>query len=322
MFCPKCGFDMEDNKICEKCGFNSETVETQNEELEDIKVDFDENASAEVETETEDEVVAKEEDLVIDFDEIQENQPIKPANSGSWLVSLVSFIAGVLATLVVIGCVNGTVMSCFDKVVNGNPSDTVTSFLKTNFETADTDVFTDISSIYYRSYIASTLESYAEQGYSVDVDTDIDVTDDKAFKEVAKFWLTGNSSYTIKVDDVIINSVDYYKSSSDEYNTNIEKYKSSTDEKVADAAKNATVFAKVSFSLDYSIVPIEQTTAEETTTAASTEKTKKNNKTTTTTTTTTAAATTTTTTKGTEQGSIICVKEDGNWKIFSDIEFE
>lgn len=318
MFCPKCGFDMEDNKICEKCGYDSETVETQNEELEDIKVNFDETDSNEIEKE--DEVVANEDDLVIDFDEIEENQPIKPANSGSWLVALVSFVAGVLATLIVIGCVNGTVMSAFDKVVNGNPQDTVTTFVKTNFETADAKVFTENASVYYRSYIASTLASYAQQGYSIDVDTDIDVTDDEKFLDIAKFWLSGNSSYKIQVDNVEINNVEYYKSDSDEYETNIEKYKSSSDEKVVKSADDVTVFAKVSFGLDYSIIPIEQTTTTQATTSSNKKSAK--NKTSETTTTTSSTTTATTTTKGAEQGSIVCVKENGNWKIFSDIEFE
>lgn len=327
MICPKCGFDMEDNKVCEKCGFESESIEN-NEKLEDITVDFVENESAEAEIE--DEVAVCEEDLVIDFDEIDEKKTEKPANSGSWLVAVVSFIAGVLATLIVIGCVNGTVMSCFDKVVNGNPKDVVTSFVKTNFETADSKKFTDISSVYYRSYIASTLSSYASQGYSIDVDTNVDVTDDEKFQKIAEFWLTGNSAYKIKVNSVDVSAVEYYKSNSDEYKEYIEKYKTSSNEKIVDAAKDVTVFAKVSFGLNYSIIPIEQTTAAETTTttaASSDNKAEKTAKakteaTSATAVETTTSATTTTTTKGSEQGSIICVKENGNWKIFSDIEFE
>ena len=71
MFCPKCGFDMGDNNTCEKCGFVVANEEEKTDVLEDVSVDIDETEN--VETEVEDEIGATEEDLVVDFNQIDEN---------------------------------------------------------------------------------------------------------------------------------------------------------------------------------------------------------------------------------------------------------
>ncbi len=329
MICPKCGYDMGDSKSCEKCGyvFENEEENVQNTEvLEDISVDFDETDVSEIENE--DEVKASDDDLVIDFDQIDESKNKKSKkNSGTWLVALVSFVAGALASLIVISCINGTFMSFFDKTVNGNPKEVLNSYIKTSFETFSTKEYTKECSIYYRNSIVSQLKQYKEQGYPIDVDMSLDITKDSNFEKIAKIWLQGNASYKFNILNIDATDIKYYKSGSDEYKEYMKNYKSSETDKVAEYSKNATMFAKVTFSMNYSIKPIEQTTTTATTTTAKNdnkkaETTGKTKSTTTTTTKiTTQTSTKATTSKGAASGSMICVKENGSWKVFNDISW-
>ncbi|MBQ4155823.1 MAG: hypothetical protein IJD90_03350, partial [Clostridia bacterium] len=141
MICPVCGFDMKEEKTCEKCGFeaseNEQTLEPETDvdfdSLEKIKVDFEE---VDGEQEVQEDVISETvENLEVDFDEINQNvSEEKKSKNGMWGVSFVSFIAGVLATLIVVGCLNGTIVSYFDRITNGTPYETVESFCDFYFQ--------------------------------------------------------------------------------------------------------------------------------------------------------------------------------------------
>lgn len=347
MNCPKCGKDIGDKHLCE-CGWTDIEVndvenKNDNEEtnadlksLENINVDFDEVNG--VDNEVEDEVSASPDDLVIDFDTINEKTDKNPSKkSGSnFLVALVSFIAGVLATLVVVGCLNGTIINYFDKFSNGTPYEVIESFCKSNFETNDAKAFTKASSPYYRAQIASAIKQQSSYyGTQVDVNLDVDVTKDSEFEKIADYFM---KNYVVSdTQKMIINKIDYsgieyYKSGSDEFKNYLNEYKSSSDENVA-KAKGVSLFAKVNCSISYTVKTIEQQT---TTTVAPETTTVKNNKkddkskdetvaetTTEPTTETTQAESTTSNTKSSKENcTIICVKINDNWYVYNGISTE
>ena len=322
MFCPKCGFDMGDNNTCEKCGFVVANEEEKTDVLEDVSVDIDETEN--VETEVEDEIGATEEDLVVDFNQIDENAAKSTKkSSGTWLVALVSFVAGALAALIVMSCINGTFMSFFDKTVNGNPGAVVESFLKDQLETQNAKSLTNECSVYYRNSVIEQLKQYQAYGNQIDVDLDMDISKDSNFEKVAKFWWQGDSSRKFKLLSFNATKIEYFKSGTSEYKDYLSTYKTSGVESVSKYAEKATMFAKVTFDMNYSIETIAQPTTAPETYTANTKKAKKGAKTTTTTTTTTTATqvtTKSTTSKSSYSGTMICVKENGNWRIFKEAE--
>lgn len=356
MKCEKCGAELDENNICPICGANSteeqiavdseqKNLETETEvdieSLENLKVDFDEVDGSETteqeETEKDDFIVTSDE-LVIDFDEINNNAKniVVKKNNSSWMFAFVSFIAGVLATLITIGCFNGTIINYFDKITNGSPKDTVESFCKFYYQTDSTaKKITEIFSPYLREQIVSELKSYTEStGASTDVDFDIDVTNDGDFEKVAEFYLdliTNSSTQKISITKLDFDSIEYYKSGTDEFNSYLSEYKNSENEKVANA-EGVSVFAKVSFKINFTIESIPQptTVTQQKTTANITEKTNKtkkkdsDNKNNTTATTTKPQATTEQTTSSVEEesenGTVICVKVNDKWQIFNGMQ--
>ncbi len=308
MICPICGFDMKEETVCEKCGFEETKVDF--EALENIKVDFDDVETAE---DVEEKVSVEDEDLEIDFEQIdQKTVENKPKKSNFWGVSIVSFLAGVLATLIVVGSLNGTIISYFDKVTIGTPYETVESFCDFYFQDNPTvEGMVESFSPYLRSQIVSELAQY---GFDTEVDLNADVTDDEKFKDVAKFYLdlvNDSNEQTTKITSIEYEDVQYYKSGSDEFNTYLEEYKN-----VEPTAEGVSLFANVSFTIKFDVT----TVAEETTTVpASTKKNKKNNKTETTTPTTTSAPKTETESM-IYKCSVICVKINDGWCVYNGLQ--
>lgn len=343
MYCPKCGADIADNHSCEKCGWsendanteevkNFDEVETQADlnSLENLNVDFNEVDG--FETEKEDEANFSDDDLKIDFETIDNGVKAKPGKkSGSTIiVSLISFIAGVLATLVVIGCVNGTVINYFDKFTNGTPYEVIENFCKSNFETNDAKMFTKTSSPYYRAQIASAIKQQSTYyGQQVDVDLDCDVTKNSEFEKVADYFMKNyvvSDTQKMVINKIDFKNIEYYKSDSDEFKSYLNEYKSSSNEKVA-KAEGVSLFAKVSCSISYTVKTVQQetTTAETTTTTAKSDKTKKSDETQAETTTeapteATQAPTTKVEKKDSKEDcSIVCVKINKDWYVYNGI---
>ena len=192
MKCEKCGAELDENNICPICDnkpegeeitANSEREVADNETkidieaLENLKVDFEEVEGLEQsgqEYTEKDDFKASSDELVIDFDEINNNvkNTAEKKNNSSWLVAFVSFIAGVLATLITIGCFNGTIINYFDRITNGSPKDAVESFCKFYYQTdSNAKKLTEIFSPYLREQIVDELKYYTEStGMSSDID--------------------------------------------------------------------------------------------------------------------------------------------------------
>lgn len=345
MICPKCGFDMGEEKTCEKCGWVEESAEIQNNEisednsieseetqadlnsLENINVDFNEVEGTD--SEAEDEVKTSPDDLVIDFDEINEkSKDMKNKKSGSsWLVALVSFIAGVLATLIVVGCLNGTVITYFDKVTNGTPYEVIEKFCKSNFETNNAKDFTAACSPFYRAEILSAIQQQSEYyNMETNLDYDMDVTKDSNFVPVAEYFMKNfvvSDTQKMIIDNIEYQGIEYYKSGTDEFHSYLDEYKGSSNSVVAQA-KGVSLFAKVSCNIAYTVETIEQTTTTTTTTAKATkkaEKTEDDKETTSATEASQSNAVTTTSNKESakESCTIVCVKINDTWYVYNGI---
>lgn len=336
MICPICGFDMQDEKTCEKCGWVAEDTEKvaeqpeekaeiveNNDEIETIEgldVDLNEVATDEETQETEDEFASSEEDLVIDFDEI-DNSVVEQAPKGNnWMVSLVSFLAGVLATLIVVGCFNGTIVQQFDKLTNGTPYDVVESFCKLQFGIiTDADEMVRTNSPFFREQIIGQLEYYNQMTGSVsEVNLDIDVTNDKEYKEVARYYLdmlAMNNNQKVKITNLEFTGIEYYKSGSDEFEAYLAEYKAGGDE--LEKTDNISIFANVTFNLAYEVTTYEQETS---TASTTTKKSKKNQKTEETTAVETTQAPTTQKESASHECSAICVKIDDSWYVFNGMQ--
>lgn len=270
MICPKCGYDMGEEKVCTVCGFeNEEVVEEELEEnetevnetetevdynsLEELKVDFDEVDDDT--NEEDDEVLLDETDLNVDFNEIDMASQRKSRKKGmsSWLVALVSFIAGVLATLITIGCINGTLITCFDFITNGNPCEAVEKNLFASYVTYDAKDFTDSTSLYYRNSLIEYLQYYQSMGYEFDTDLEIDASDDKAFNKLAEYYLTqivASEAEKASIENVKYLDVNFVKSGTDSFDTYLKTYKESNNEKVA-KAEGVSAFAELVYNVDF-----------------------------------------------------------------------
>ncbi len=352
MKCKKCGMDMAESAVCPECGWRPEDdfdipedsaefeTEVDIDSLENLQFNFNEvDGGSEYEQEDyeKDDFDTSNDELVIDFDEINQNVVTshKHKGSSSWLVAFVSFIAGVLATLITIGCFNGTIISYFDRITNGTPTETVENFCKFYYQSdSDVEKITNAFSPYLRAQIVSELQSYVEYyGVEADINLDIDVTNDSEFAKVAEYYLslvTQSLSQKITITSLDYKNIEYYKSGTDEFNSYLSEYQSSSDEKVA-AAEGVSLFAKVSFSISYDIKTIQQETTTVVTTTTETE-TKKNNKkaeqTTqpmaeiTTTQATTEAPTEASVETATEECIVVCVKINDSWYVFNGMQTE
>ncbi len=314
MICPICGFDMKEELTCEKCGFVvqehiDEDASTDFDALEKIEVDFNELENSEVIAE--DEVLADESDLEVDFETIEQNSvDVKSKKSNNWGSSIVSFIAGVLATLIVVGCLNGTIINYFDKITNGTPYETIDTFCDYYFfDNPSVDDMVKTFSSYYRSQVVDELAQY---GFQNDVDLYFDMNDDEKFKDVANFYLNlinDTSSQSVKIKSINYDYITYYKSGSEQFESYLKKYKLVDNE-----ANGVALFADVVFTINIDVTKVEQETVVP---EISTKKNKKVNETDTTT-----AQTTTQTPKTTTENRIhkcyaVCVKVNNEWKIFS-----
>ena len=342
MKCENCGAALGDDNICPKCGWTLEeresSLDNENEidadidSLDNLVVDFDEidgeDESEKAEFE-EDEFGASDDELAIDFDEINKSSDKSKGQKGgsSWLVAFVSFIAGVLATLITIGCFNGTIIGYFDRITNGSPKECVESFCKFYYQTdSSAKKMTKVFSPYLRAHIISELKSYVEYaGISTDVNLDIDVTKDSEFEKVAEYYLnlvTSSSTQQVKITNLKFNTIEYYKSGTDEFNSYLSEYKSSSDENAA-KADGVSVFAKVSFKINYTVenIPQSTTVTEQQTTTDKNNADSKNDATAATDEASTTEQTTTTSVEEeTDECVVICVKVNDNWQVFNGMQ--
>lgn len=346
MKCEKCGVELDENNICPKCGrkpedeqisdtSEQEIIETETkvdvESLENLEVNFDEVdglEDSEQQSVENDDFKASNDELVIDFDEINHNvkNTNDKRNNSSWLVAFVSFIAGVLATLITIGCFNGTIINYFDRITNGSPKECVENFCKFYYQSdIDAKKMTEAFSPYVREMLVNDLKSYVEYSkVPIDINLDIDVTKDSEFEKIAEYYLdlvTSSSTQKVSITNLNINNIDYYKSGTDEFNSYLSEYKSSSNDKVS-KAEGVSVFAKVAFKVNCTVESIPQATTvteQQTTTNKKGSGNKKD-----TTTATTKTETTEQTTSSVQEASkecvVICVKINDKWQVFNGMQ--
>ena len=302
MKCPVCGADLENKKVCE-CGWEekeettaedvtNETTEQVLPENEDkifnIEGVDDESLAAAFGTPEElDEYLREYE---IDFKKIQEEeerQSRKTKKKTPWGVAIVSFLAGVLATLIVIGSLNGTILKLFDRVMYGSPKTSVETFFDCVYETHNEDEFLKVISPYQRETVKNAAIQFVSYGYvdSFEIDENVDVNDDKAFAPYVKAYLSyfASSGYSVKIDSFESSDVIYYNNTSSTYDLYAKQYlPKSTDN------KNVQLYADINCSLDLTIKS-DQTSQSE---------------------------------SSTEEYKIVCAKIDGKWQVVTVLAAE
>ncbi len=299
MNCPVCGTDLKDKKVCE-CGWKekeetteevaTETTEQVVPESEDKILDIEgaDEENLDVALGVDEELDEYLREYEIDFKEIQENEEKpKTKKKTPWGVAIISFLAGVLATLIVIGSLNGTILRLFDRVMYGSPKASVETFFDCIYETQKEDEFLNVISPYQKETVKSAAMQFVAYGYvdSFKVDENVDVNDDKAFKPYVKAYLSyfASSGYGVKIDNFEVSDIIYYNNASDTYDAYATQYlPKSTDN------KNVQLYADVNCSLDLTITS-EQTSESE---------------------------------SSTEEYKLVCAKIDGVWKIVTVLAAE
>ena len=332
MICPKCGLEIEDSLVCNACGWTKDSEEKVENQEKETEVDFAalENLSVEFEEsveniEEEAEFVTKEEDLVIDFDQINNQASLntKKNSSFSWLVSLVSFVAGVLATLITIGCFNGTITGYLDRITIGTPYETVETLCKLYYQSGvSADEVVDVSSPYFRAQLINEMKYY-EQYYGLDeeINLDIDISSDEEYEKVVQYhidYFTAQSNQKIEIKDIKFSDLKYFKSGTDEFKTLFDYYKSSPNTTAA-KADGVCMFASVSFEANLDVTSFEREEVVPETTSKKNKKSKNKQEITTQPTT---SAPTTSVESVKVNGTAICVKINEKWCIFNGMPTE
>ncbi len=238
MNCPVCGADLKDKKVCE-CGWEEKEEKTAEEVVEETTEQVlpeDEDKVFNIEG-VDDEALAStfgtpEEldeylrEYEIDFKKIQENEQKQKAKKKTpWGVAFVSLIAGVLATLIVIGSLNGTIVNLFDRVMYGSPQPTVENFVTAFFETYDAKGVVKQSSPCLLSNFNANIGDVEAAEQSVN--------------GYFEYMLYNNALIKAKFKRVI--EFEYIKNGTDEFEDYLDEYKALGDEKLS-KVKDITAF--------------------------------------------------------------------------------
>lgn len=239
MICKKCNKEFSgEEELCPECAQTNEEVVQPEENLE-----VETQESLETLSPTDD-IPAQEENLD-EFNSLEESEnededlefinsdeeQTKVKKSSGILSIIISFLCGVLATLITIGFLNGTAISMLDSIIEGNPSEAAKAYITASYSN-DAKKISEVYSIPLRALI--------KQNYNLN----FDVKDTKAFeKELKK--LMNSETPKVEVSNLKVKSTKFHKSNSKEYETFL-----STAKQYYPELEGASAFATVTLSFE------------------------------------------------------------------------
>ena len=238
MTCPKCGAHEEDRDVlvCRMCGEMLVDDDAVNEVAPETAVD--EEIPVVNEEEVSEEISADETDADAENTAAPADPKPEKVKYKLDIVSVItSFLAGVLCTLLVVGCVNGTFSSLYQKIIYGNPKKVVTEYCEAFLAKDGEGILTTLSDAAADAYIEQ-IEQYGAY-YGLETSADIDDS------EYLTMWLEyGYSGVFFKYDSIEDYKCEYIKRGTNEFESLLAEYEGDVDE--------VKMAATVSFKLNYS----------------------------------------------------------------------
>lgn len=238
MTCPKCGAHEGDKDVlvCRMCGEMLVDDDAVNEVAPETAVD--EEIPLVNEEEVSEEISADETDADAENAAAPADPKPEKVKYKLDIVSVItSFLAGVLCTLLVVGCVNGTFSSLYQKIIYGNPKKVVTEYCEAFLAKDGEGILTTLSDAAADAYIEQ-IEQYGAY-YGLETSADIDDS------EYLTMWLEyGYSGVFFKYDSIEDYKCEYIKRGTNEFESLLAEYEGDVDE--------VKMAATVSFKLNYS----------------------------------------------------------------------
>lgn len=238
MTCPKCGAHEGDKDVlvCRMCGEMLVDDDAVNEVAPETAVD--EEIPVVNEEEVSEEISADETDADAENAAAPADPKPEKVKYKLDIVSVItSFLAGVLCTLLVVGCVNGTFSSLYQKIIYGNPKKVVTEYCEAFLAKDGEGILTTLSDAAADAYIEQ-IEQYGAY-YGLETSADIDDS------EYLTMWLEyGYSGVFFKYDSIEDYKCEYIKRGTNEFESLLAEYEGDVDE--------VKMAATVSFKLNYS----------------------------------------------------------------------
>ena len=238
MTCPKCGAHEGDKDVlvCRMCGEMLVDDDAVNEVAPETAVD--EEIPLVNEEEVSEEISADETDADAENTAAPADPKPEKVKYKLDIVSVItSFLAGVLCTLLVVGCVNGTFSSLYQKIIYGNPKKVVTEYCEAFLAKDGEGILTTLSDAAADAYIEQ-IEQYGAY-YGLETSADIDDS------EYLTMWLEyGYSGVFFKYDSIEDYKCEYIKRGTNEFESLLAEYEGDVDE--------VKMAATVSFKLNYS----------------------------------------------------------------------
>ena len=238
MTCPKCGAHEGDKDVlvCRMCGEMLVDDDAVNEVAPETAVD--EEIPVVNEEEVSEEISADETDADAENAAAPADPKPEKVKYKLDIVSVItSLLAGVLCTLLVVGCVNGTFSSLYQKIIYGNPKKVVTEYCEAFLAKDGEGILTTLSDAAADAYIEQ-IEQYGAY-YGLETSADIDDS------EYLTMWLEyGYSGVFFKYDSIEDYKCEYIKRGTNEFESLLAEYEGDVDE--------VKMAATVSFKLNYS----------------------------------------------------------------------
>lgn len=248
MTCPKCGAHEGDKDVlvCRMCGEMLVDDDAVNEVAPETAVD--EEIPVVNEEEVSEEISADETDADAENTAAPADPKPEKVKYKLDIVSVItSFLAGVLCTLLVVGCVNGTFSSLYQKIIYGNPKKVVTEYCEAFLAKDGEGILTTLSDAAADAYI----EQIEQYGAYYGLETSADMNDAEYVSE----WLEIVYGSTIfRFDSISDFECEYIKRGTNEFESLLADYEGDVDE--------VKMAATVSFTMNYSAADVVSDTME------------------------------------------------------------